>query len=58
MAASDTRAADPANDPCVFNFNQSPRPFAKIPADYTPQYFRSQQRDMAPPPGVQYSLED
>ncbi len=58
MAASDTRAADPANDPCVFNFNQSPRPFSKIPADYTPQYFRSQQRDMAPPPGVQYSLGD
>ena len=32
MAASDARAADPANDPCVFDFTQSPRPFGKIPA--------------------------
>jgi phospholipase C len=31
MAASDTRAADPANDPCVFDFTQKPRTFAKIP---------------------------
>ena len=55
MAASDARAADPANDPCVFNFKQSPRAFKKIPADYTAQYFLNQPRDMAPPPGIHYS---
>ena len=37
MAASDARAADPANDPCVFNFNQPPRPFKKIPERGGPQ---------------------
>ncbi len=55
MAASDARAADPANDPCVFNFNQSPRAFKKIPADYTAQYFIHQPRNMAPPPGSGYT---
>jgi phospholipase C len=58
MAASDTRAADPANDACVFNFNQSPRPFKKVPAEFSAQYFLHQSLDMAPPPSVHYSLED
>ena len=38
LAASDERAADPANDPAVFDFSQPPRTFKKIrggkPASY------------------------
>ncbi len=30
LAASDARAADPANDPTVFDFSQSPRPFSSF----------------------------
>jgi phospholipase C len=38
LAAADARAADPANDPQIFNFSQSPRPFksfafGRLPAD-------------------------
>ena len=36
LAASDTRAPDPAYDSCVFNFSQQPRKFKSIPASLVP----------------------
>ncbi len=40
LAASDTRANDPANDPAIFDFQQRPRKFRKIPGAQPPSYWR------------------
>jgi len=49
LAASDTRANDPANDPAVFDYRQTPRGFKKIPGAKPVSYWRrleqSSQRD-------------
>jgi phospholipase C len=47
MAASDTRAADPAKD--CFNFKQSPRAFQQIPSSLDKEYFLHQPFDPRPP---------
>jgi phospholipase C len=39
LAASDTRANDPADDKDAFDFAQQPRAFAPVPTMYTPQFF-------------------
>jgi len=43
LAASDTRATSPEQD--AFNFNQSPRTFTPIPAEFNATYFRHQPPD-------------
>jgi phospholipase C len=39
LAASDTRANDPAADPNAFDFTQKPRPFSPFAAKLGPSYF-------------------
>ena len=40
LAASDARANDPANDPAVFDYAQTPRIFKKIGGDKPLSYWR------------------
>ncbi|MBV9055458.1 MAG: hypothetical protein JO351_02320 [Candidatus Eremiobacteraeota bacterium] len=47
LSASDTRAKTPAID--CFDFNQKPRPFTPIKADYDQSYFMAQPLDTRPP---------
>ncbi|MBV8198059.1 MAG: hypothetical protein JO263_07985 [Candidatus Eremiobacteraeota bacterium] len=47
LAASDARATSPAID--CFNFNQKPRPFTPIKAEYDEKYFLAQPLDTRPP---------
>jgi phospholipase C len=39
MAKADARANDPANDPTVFDYGQSPRPFQAIPGAKSTEYW-------------------
>ena len=53
MAASDGRAADPAGDPAVFDFMQSPRAFQKIGGERPAAYWhRRETSTRAAPPAV------
>jgi phospholipase C len=47
LSASDSRATSPA--PFAFDFSQSPRKFAVIPAKYSWAYFLKQPLDLRPP---------
>lgn len=47
LSASDTRAKTPAID--CFDFNQNPRPFVPIKAEYDQSYFMAQPLDTRPP---------
>jgi len=44
LAAADRRANDPADDPAVFDFNQSPRAFKKIAGGKSAEYWLLQAR--------------
>jgi phospholipase C len=47
LAASDKRANDPASDPAVFDFNQSPRKFQKIPGSKPTAYWVKSEKGSA-----------
>ena len=49
MAASDTRANDPADDPAAFDFSQSPRTYVPVGTMYTPAFFENLPYDRRPP---------
>jgi phospholipase C len=44
LAASDTRANDPANDPAAFDYRQAPRKFEKIAGSQPASYWRRLER--------------
>jgi phospholipase C len=47
LAASDARANDPANDPCL-DFSQTPRTFTSIPSAHDKAFFMHQPLDLRP----------
>jgi phospholipase C len=49
LAASDTRASDPAADPAAFDFSQKPRPFAPFAAPFGRSYFLHQPQSTRAP---------
>lgn len=49
LAASDTRANDPAADPNAFDFSQKPRPYAPFASPYDASYFLHQPQSTRAP---------